>query len=328
MALNYTNEVESVKVVVTGGAGFIGSEFVRALLKNDYGEIGLVPSEVIVIDALTYAGSLLNLSEIENDFRYTFIHGNITNALLLTEITKKCDLIVNFAAESHVDRSIENPSTFVETNILGVQNVLEVAKLNSVRRVIQVSTDEVYGSINSGSWTEESPLLPNSPYSASKASGDLIARAYNRTYGLDVVITRCSNNFGPFQHTEKFIPKLITNMIHGVDLPIYGDGSNVREWIHVSDHARAIAFIAVHGFPGEIYNIGSPIHLSNLELAKEILELFGETNSKIILVPDRLGHDFRYSLDFRKLTELGFYIKNNFPKRLSETIAWYKSQRF
>jgi dTDP-glucose 4,6-dehydratase len=317
-----------LKVVVTGGAGFIGSEFVRALLKNDFRDLGLLPSEVVVIDALTYAGSLSYLSEIENDSRYTFIHGNITNAPLMSKITQNCDLIVNFAAESHVDRSIENPIAFVETNIMGVQTVLDAARLNSVRRVIQVSTDEVYGSIISGSWTEESPLLPNSPYSASKASGDLIARAYNRTYGLDVIITRCSNNFGPFQHTEKFIPKLITNMIHGVDLPIYGDGSNVREWIHVSEHARAIAFIAINGYAGEIYNIGSPIHLSNLELVEEILHLFGETKSKLILVPDRLGHDFRYSLDSRKLTNLGFHFKNDFLKRLSETISWYKSPRF
>jgi dTDP-glucose 4,6-dehydratase len=317
-----------LKVVVTGGAGFIGSEFVRALLKNDFRDFGLLPSEVIVIDALTYAGSLSYLSEIENDSRYTFIHGNITNAPLMSKITQNCDLIVNFAAESHVDRSIENPIAFVETNIMGVQTVLDAARLNSVRRVIQVSTDEVYGSIISGSWTEESPLLPNSPYSASKASGDLIARAYNRTYGLDVIITRCSNNFGPFQHTEKFIPKLITNMIHGVDLPIYGDGSNVREWIHVSEHARAIAFIAINGYAGEIYNIGSPIHLSNLELVEEILHLFGETKSKLILVPDRLGHDFRYSLDSRKLTNLGFHFKNDFLERLSETISWYKSPRF
>lgn len=313
-----------MKVVVTGGAGFIGSEFVRALLKSDFREMGLLPSEVIVIDALTYAGSLSNLSEIENDARYTFVHGNITNAPLLKKITQNCDLIVNFAAESHVDRSIENPSTFVETNVLGVQTVLDAAKLNSVGRVIQVSTDEVYGSINSGSWTEESPLLPNSPYSATKASGDLIARAYNHTYSLDVIITRCSNNFGPFQHIEKFIPKLITNMIDGVDLPIYGDGSNVREWIHVSDHARAIAFIAINGLPGEIYNIGSKIHLSNLELAEEILGLFGKTNSKLMYVSDRLGHDARYSLNFEKLSSLGFRIEENFLEKIMDTITWYK----
>ena len=314
-----------MKIVVTGGAGFIGSEFVRALLKNHFQGMGLLPSEVVVLDALTYAGNLANLSEIENDSRYSFIHGNIANASLLERVTQNCDLLVNFAAESHVDRSIENPSTFVETNILGVQRVMDAAKKNSIGRVVQVSTDEVYGSINSGSWTEESPLLPNSPYSASKASGDLIARAYNRTYNLDVIITRCSNNFGPFQHIEKYIPKLITNMIHGIDLPIYGNGSNVREWIHVSDHARAIAFIAVHGSAGEIYNIGSPIHLSNLELANEILELFGDTTSKLVHVPDRLGHDFRYALDFRKLTNLGFSPKENFSEKILDTISWYKS---
>lgn len=314
----------SLKIVVTGGAGFIGSEFVRALLGNKYQEFGLVPSQVLVIDALTYAGNLANLKEIETDPRYIFIHGNITDAALMNEITQNCDLLVNFAAESHVDRSIENPSAFVQSNILGVQTILDVARQNSVGRVIQISTDEVYGSIASGSWTEESPLLPNSPYSASKASADLIVRAYHRTYDLDAIITRCSNNFGPFQHIEKFIPTLITNMILGRELPIYGNGSNVREWIHVSDHARAIAFVASKGISGQVYNIGSTQYFSNLELAKEILYLFGETKSKLVLVPDRPGHDFRYSLNFEKLSKLGYLQVSDFSQGIKKAIDWYR----
>ncbi len=316
-----------MKIVVTGGAGFIGSEFVRSLLKGRYREIGLSPSQVIVIDALTYAGNLANLTEIEADPRYVFVRGSITNASLIKRFTQNCDLLINFAAESHVDRSISKSSAFIRTNVLGVQTILEVARQNKVGRVIQISTDEVYGSIDLGSWTESSPLLPNSPYSASKASADLIARSFNQTYKLDIIVTRCSNNFGPFQHTEKLIPKLITNMILGVDLPIYGDGSNVREWIHVSDHAKAIAFVAVNGSPGEIYNIGSENYLSNLDLANELRKLYGETQSKIIHIPDRLGHDFRYSLDSEKLQKLGYSTQQNLSQSLLSTIHWYLANK-
>jgi len=319
------NEVKSVKVVVTGGAGFIGSEFVRSLLRNEYKEFGLIPSEVVVIDSLTYAGNISNLKCIVSDSRYNFVKGDITDLELMDAVTKNCDTLVNFAAESHVDRSIVNSEIFIKTNVLGVHTVLEAAKRNSVNRVIQVSTDEVYGSIDNGSWTEESPLLPNSPYAASKAGGDLLARAFHQTYGLDVIITRCSNNFGPFQNKEKLIPLIITNLISGIDLPIYGDGSNIREWIHVSDHARAIAFLVNEGKAGEIYNIGSENWISNLDLVKTIMDNFGKSDSKIVNVPDRLGHDFRYSLDYKKISGLGFNVTGSFSNRLIETIEWYKS---
>jgi dTDP-glucose 4,6-dehydratase len=316
-----------VKIVVTGGAGFIGSEFVRALLKDRYRIFGLDPSEVTVVDSLTYAGNLSNLREVASDNRFKFLKGDIADFELMSEVTKNCDFIVNFAAESHVDRSIINPDIFVKTNILGVQSVLEAARKNLVTRVIQVSTDEVYGSIDTGSWTEESPLLPNSPYAASKASGDLLARAYNQTYGLDVIVTRCSNNFGPYQHSEKMIPLMITNLIRGVNLPIYGDGLNIREWIHVSDHARAIAFLINGGESGEIYNIGSEYSLSNLELVSKIVENFGLSDSEITYVANRLGHDFRYSLDTQKIVNLGFELNGTFLEQLIETINWYKSNQ-
>ena len=309
-----------MKILVTGGAGFIGSEFVRSLLQDKYAEFGLSPKEVIVIDALTYAGNLENLKEISNDPRYKFVHGNITDFELMLEISKNCDLLVNFAAESHVDRSIDNPSIFIETNVLGAYTVLEVAKRNNAKRVIQISTDEVYGSIETGSWDENSPLQPNSPYSASKASADLLARSYVNTFGLDVIVTRCCNNYGPYQHPEKLIPLLITKILKGEDLPIYGDGKNIREWIHVSDHARAIAFLAGQGISGEIYNIGSSDEYDNLALAKRLLEFFEMSNSDIKFVLDRRGHDFRYSLNSNKLWELGFDNKCMFTDGIKTTI--------
>lgn len=315
-----------MKILVTGGAGFIGSEFVRSLLQDKYAEFGLSPKEVIVIDALTYAGNLENLKEISNDPRYKFVHGNITDFELMLEISKDCDLLVNFAAESHVDRSIVNPSIFIETNVLGTYTVLEVAKRNNAKRVIQISTDEVYGSIETGSWDENSPLQPNSPYSASKASADLLARSYVNTFGLDVIVTRCCNNYGPYQHPEKLIPLLITKILNGEDLPIYGDGKNIREWIHVSDHARAIALLAVRGISGEIYNIGTPDAFENIEIANLLLKTFDPKNSKIILVEDRKGHDFRYSLKIDKIESIGFNIEKSLQKHLVETIAWYRDR--
>ena len=308
-----------MKILVTGGAGFIGSEFVRSLLQNKYSEFGLEPSEVVVIDALTYAGNLDNLAEITNDPRFKFVHGNITNLQLMQDISKGCDLIVNFAAESHVDRSIENPAIFIETNVLGTYTVLEVARRNKVRRVMQVSTDEVYGSITEGSWGEDSPLEPNSPYSASKASADLLARSYVKTFGLDVIVTRCCNNYGPYQYPEKLVPLLITKILQGEDLPIYGNGENVREWIHVSDHARALAFLSTKGDFGEIYNIGSGEEFSNVEIAEKILDIMKSEVSKIKFVADRLGHDIRYSLDSSKVRNLGWVPLSHFETRLRET---------
>ena len=316
-----------MKIVITGGAGFIGSEFVRALIRGDYLKFGLHSTEVVVIDSLTYAGNLLNLKEIELDDRLQFVHGDITDSKLLNQLTKDSSLIVNFAAESHVDRSIDFSSTFIKSNIVGAQTIFDAALKNKVGRVIQVSTDEVYGSINTGAWNEQNPLLPNSPYSASKASADLIARAYHQTYGLNVITTRCSNNYGPFQHIEKFIPKLITNMIKNMDLPIYGDGTNVREWIHVSDHAAAIALISTKGKSGEIYNIGSGDHYSNMEVAELLLQEMDFTKSVIEFVADRLGHDFRYSLDWTKVQNLGFAKTIQFNEGLARTINWYRDNQ-
>ena len=312
-----------MKILITGGAGFIGSEFVRSLLQNKYSEFGLDPSEVIVIDALTYAGNLDNLAEISDDPRFRFVHDSITNFGLMEDISKNCSLIVNFAAESHVDKSIENPAIFVETNILGTYTVLEVARRNNVKRVIQVSTDEVYGSTKEGSWGENSPLQPNSPYSASKAGADLLARSYVNTFGLDIIVTRCCNNYGPYQHPEKLIPLLFTKALLGENLPIYGDGKNIREWIHVSDHARAIAFLSQKGNPGEIYNIGSGEEFNNLEIAKLVLDISPSSISKIEMVVDRKGHDFRYSLDSSKLINMGWECKIRLDFGLKETFNFF-----
>jgi dTDP-glucose 4,6-dehydratase len=312
-----------LKILVTGGAGFIGSEFVRALLQDKYSEFGLMPDKVVVIDALTYAGDLKNLAPISDDKRFSFVHGNINDYELMLETSRNCELIVNFAAESHVDRSIENPAIFIETNVLGTYTVLEVAQRNKVNRVIQVSTDEVYGSIEKGSWNEESPLKPNSPYSASKAGADLLARSYFKTFGLDVIITRSCNNYGPYQHHEKLIPQLISRILQGESLPIYGDGLNIREWIHVSDHARAIALVAMKGTSGDVYNIGSTEEFTNLEIANKLLSLVPKSNSKINFVKDRLGHDFRYSLDFTKLTKIGFASRTHFESSIVDLLKWH-----
>jgi len=309
-----------MKLLVTGGAGFIGSNFIHKVIGNS--DI----QSLAVLDALTYAGNRNNLKSVDNSKKFTFIHGNICEISLVNNITRDIDVIVHFAAESHVDRSIVNPSQFVTTNVLGTQNLLNAALLNNVKKFIHVSTDEVYGSIPEGSWTEEFPLNPNSPYSASKASSDLIALSYFKTFGLDVRVTRCSNNYGPFQFPEKFIPRLITNLIKGEKIPIYGSGNNIRDWIHVSDHCAGIENVIDHGKPGEIYNFGGGNEITNLNLAHIILNEFSLGSDRIEYVEDRKGHDYRYSVSYDKaMKKLGWKPIMNFNEGMSKTISWYKN---
>ena len=312
-----------MRLLVTGGAGFIGSNFVRRIADGTYSGI----SSVIVLDKLTYAGLRINLAEAETFPGYRFVEGDICDSELVASLISEVDAVINFAAESHVDRSISGSTDFVQTNIVGVQILLDAIK-NSGRKIrfLQVSTDEVYGSIKAGSWTEESPLLPNSPYSASKAGGELLARAYQRTHGLDVLITRCSNNYGPNHFPEKLIPLFITNLIVGKKVPVYGDGKNVRDWLHVDDHCQGIFKALQNGSAGEVYNIGGGQELSNLEITDLILKSMGADSSFIEYVEDRKGHDFRYSVNCEKAKkELGYAPKIDFSAGLSETIDWYKN---
>lgn len=314
-----------MKLLVTGGAGFIGSNFVRRTLTSKSSGI----TSITVLDKLTYAGVLENLDSVSNLDSYRFVQGDICDYNLVTELITGVDAVINFAAESHVDRSINGAMDFVQTNIVGVQVLLDAIK-NSGRniRFVQISTDEVYGSIESGSWTEDSPLLPNSPYSASKAGGELLARAYSKTHNLDVVITRCSNNYGPFHFPEKMIPLFITNLIAGKKVPLYGDGSNVRDWLHVDDHCDGILKVLLKGRSGEIYNIGGGSEFSNLELTYLILDAMGSDKSSIEYVEDRKGHDFRYSVNHAKISsELGYQPKIAFKVGIEETINWYKENR-
>jgi len=314
-----------LKIFVTGGAGFIGSEFVRMSLKSNLQDIGINPTKVIVYDALTYAGNLNNLKSISSDIRYEFIQGNICDPQILNKIPDDCDLIINFAAESHVDRSIDGPDLFVKTNVLGTQNLLEAAKKKGVKKFVQISTDEVYGSIETGSWDELFPLKPNSPYAASKAAADLISLSYFKTFGLPVIITRCSNNYGYFQNVEKLIPLFITNLLAGKKVPLYGSGKNIREWIHVSDHVRGIAHAIKYGEFGEVYNIAGDTELSNLDITRLLLEYFDLNESYINYVPDRKGHDFRYALNSSKIQKIGFKNQVEFKKGLIDTISWYEN---
>jgi dTDP-glucose 4,6-dehydratase len=309
-----------MKLLVTGGAGFIGSNFVRRVLDGSFKGV----SSITILDKLTYAGTLTNLSAFPRD-TFEFIQGDICDQKLVTSLATRHDAIINFAAESHVDRSITGARDFVLTNVLGTQTLLESARAEGVATFVQVSTDEVYGSIASGSWTETEPLLPNSPYAASKASADLIARSYYRTYGLDVRITRCSNNYGPNQFTEKVIPLFITNLIDGVKVPVYGNGSNVRDWLHVDDHCRGIFSVLSGGRAGEIYNIGGGTELTNLELTQKILNLMGKDESFIEHVADRLGHDMRYSVNMDKIShELGYRPLVNWEVGIAKTVEWYQ----
>ncbi len=311
-----------MRLLVTGAAGFIGSNFVRMIATGELQNI----SDVKVLDKLTYAGIKENLKPSENFSNYQFIEGNICDPIQVSRLISEVDAVVNFAAESHVDRSIAGAVDFVQTNIVGVQVLLDAIKESGrLIRFLQVSTDEVYGSIEKGSWTEESPLLPNSPYSASKASGELLARSYNRTHGMDVVITRCSNNYGTHHFPEKLIPLFITNLIEGKKVPVYGTGENVRDWLHVDDHCRGIYSVLMNGRSGEIYNIGGGRELTNNEITSLILEAMGADESSIEYVEDRKGHDLRYSVDWTKINrELGYEPQVKFEDGLSETIQWYR----
>jgi dTDP-glucose 4,6-dehydratase len=312
-----------VRLLVTGGAGFIGSNFVRRIANGTYSGI----SSLIVLDKLTYAGLRINLASAERFSGYRFVQGDICDLELVGSLISEVDAVINFAAESHVDRSISGSTDFVQTNIVGVQILLDAIKGSGRKiRFLQVSTDEVYGSIKTGSWTEDSPLLPNSPYSASKASGELLARAYHRTHGLDVLITRCSNNYGPNHFPEKLIPLFITNLIDSKKVPVYGNGKNVRDWLHVDDHCQGIFKVLQNGKSGEVYNIGGGQELSNLEITDLILKSMGANSDSIEYVEDRKGHDFRYSVNCEKAKrELGYEPKVDFKTGLIETINWYKN---
>ena len=311
-----------MRLLVTGAAGFIGSNFVRMFAKGDLGGI----SSIKVLDKLSYAGIRENLAPVEELSWFEFVKGDICDSLIVSQLLNDVDGVVNFAAESHVDRSISGATNFVQTNIVGVQVLLDAIK-DSERQIrfVQVSTDEVYGSIDEGSWTEEWPLQPNSPYSASKASGELLARSYNRTHGMDVVITRCSNNYGTHHFPEKLIPLFITNLIEGKKVPVYGTGENVRDWLHVDDHCRAIYQVLMNGRSGEIYNIGGGRELTNNQITSLILDAMGTDESSIEYVEDRKGHDLRYSVDWTKINrELGYEPQVKFEDGLRETIQWYR----
>jgi len=310
-----------MRVLVTGGAGFIGSNFVEMALTDQFPQI----SSVLVLDKLTYAGKLSNLSAVTDNLNFEFIQGDICDVDLVNSLATKVDAIINFAAESHVDRSIEDSFEFIRTNVLGTQVLLDAAKNQRVDKFVQVSTDEVYGSILEGSWDENQPLLPNSPYSASKAAADLIARAYFVTHGLNVNITRCSNNFGPKQDVEKLIPHFISKLNKNEWVPVYGDGMNIRDWLFVNDHCRGIYLALVKGLPGEIYNIGGGMELTNIALTNKILEIMEKSESLIKYVDDRLGHDQRYSVDSKKIAKLGFIPSDSFEENLISTIDWYKN---
>jgi dTDP-glucose 4,6-dehydratase len=309
-----------MRLLVTGGAGFIGSNFVRRTVDGTLSGI----SEITVLDKLTYAGTLTNLSSLPHG-SYRFVQGDICDTELVNGLAEEHDAIVNFAAESHVDRSITGAKDFIETNVLGTQNLLDAALRNEIKTFIQISTDEVYGTISEGSWSEDFPLLPNSPYSASKASADLIARSYHRTFGLDVRTTRCSNNYGPHQFPEKVIPLFVTNLIDDKKVPLYGKGLNVRDWLHVDDHCRGIHAVLMKGKAGEIYNIGGGEELTNKELTSMILSKMGKNDLSIEYVQDRLGHDLRYSVSIEKIArELGYQPLVKFDEGIEETIEWYK----
>ena len=315
-----------MKVLVTGGAGFIGSNFVRRTLEDAYP--GLEGADVVVYDALTYSGNLANLEPVADSPRYSFVHGDIRDAAKLDEVLPGVDAIVHFAAESHVDRSVLDSGPFVETNVVGTQRLLDASLRHGIQRFVHVSTDEVYGSIAEGSWDETRPLEPNSPYSASKAGSDLLARSYFRTHGLNLSITRCSNNYGPYHFPEKVIPLFVTNLIDDLHVPLYGEGNNIRDWLHVDDHTRGIAMVLVKGRAGEIYNIGGGTELTNKELTQLLLDATGKDWSYVDRVEDRKGHDLRYSVDISKIqSELGYEPLVPFEQGLAEVVQWFRDNR-
>lgn len=315
-----------MRVLVTGGAGFIGSHYVRQAVAGAYSS--LAEAEIVVLDSLTYAGNKANLDPVSSDPRLRFVQGDIRDITLVSELMRGVDVVVHFAAESHVDRSIQGSSEFVLTNVAGTHTLLQAAHEAGVSKFVHVSTDEVYGSIAEGSWTEDHVLEPNSPYSASKASSDLMARAFHRTHGLPVCITRCSNNYGPYQYPEKVIPLFVTNLLDGRPVPLYGDGLNVRDWLHVDDHCHGIQLVVDGGRAGEIYNIGGGTELTNSELTGRLLEAVGAGWDMVTPVADRLGHDRRYSVDIGKISaELGYRPRIGFDEGLAETVRWYAEHR-
>lgn len=314
-----------MRILVTGGAGFIGSHYVRTLLGGGYPGFG--DAQVTVFDKLTYAGNLANLEPVTDSPGLTFVRGDICDAGLLATVVPGHDIVVNFAAETHVDRSIAGAADFVTTNVVGTQVLLQACLDAGVTRVVQVSTDEVYGSVATGSWAEDARLEPNSPYAAAKAGGDLIARAYARTHGLDVSITRCCNNYGPYQFPEKLIPLFTTNLLDGLKVPLYGDGQNVRGWIHVDDHCRGIQLVVEQGKPGVVYHVNGDVELTNIELTRSLLEICGAGWDMVTPVEDRKGHDRRYSLDDSVLRGMGYAPQIPFGAGLRATVDWYTGNR-
>jgi dTDP-glucose 4,6-dehydratase len=315
-----------MRLLVTGGAGFIGSNYVRAVLSGRYPSVA--GARVTVLDKLTYSGNRANLDPVASSPLLDFVRGDVCDPQLLDDLLPGHDAIVHFAAESHVDRSIARAAEFVRTNVLGTQAVLDAALRHRVGRVLHVSTDEVYGSIDAGSWSEGDLLEPNSPYAASKAASDLLALAFARTHGLDVVVTRCSNNYGPYQHPEKLVPLFVSNLLDGRTVPLYGDGGNVRDWLHVDDHCAGIQLVLDRGRPGEIYNIGGGTELTNRELTSRLLDACGADWDRVEYVADRKGHDRRYSVNTTKISaELGYRPAVGFAAGLAAGVRWYRENR-
>ncbi len=314
-----------MKILVAGGAGFIGSHYVRTLLDGGYP--GFEQAQVTVLDKLTYAGNLANLEPVSTSPQFSFVRGDICDSDLLASVVPGHHIVINFAAETHVDRSISGASSFVAANVAGVQVLLQACLDAGVQRVVQVSTDEVYGSLASGSWTEDAMLEPNSPYAAAKAGGDLMARAYARTHGLNVSVTRCCNNYGPYQFPEKVIPLFITNLVRGLTVPLYGDGGNIRGWVHVDDHCRGIQLVLEKGKPGSVYHINGDVELTNRELTQALLDCCGVGWDMVVPVADRKGHDRRYSLNDEVLRAMGYVPRIPFTEGLKETVRWYQESR-